>query len=272
MPIVGRAQGLAHADVEPRRLRADEPHRAIDDIVHPHGLDHERCRARERQQFIDDALNARDFAADQRTEVLPELGIMVPFGQELGKGLEGGQRILDFMRHAGGEGPDAGQPVRLPHLILEPLDGGVIVDDQDGAEEIVAFAGKRQAAHEQMRLIAGGRPQDDLFIPGDSVPNQGGRDEPADIPQATRSRLGVELSSSCSSSRASGLTTVSVPCGIGGNDSAGQVSRPGIDCTLGFAAPRYKAASSQWRHAKLLGNQAQNGSPITYRKSGRKYG
>ena len=74
-----------------------------------------RCVAAELQQLSYDVVDAAEFAPND----LGEFGVLVFFEQQINKGFDGDERVLDFMRHAGGKSADGGESVEAFNNLLE---------------------------------------------------------------------------------------------------------------------------------------------------------
>ena len=67
---------------------------------------------------------------------LAEIRVLISLRQELGKSLDRDERILDFVRHAGGKRAEAGEPVAPADLQLESLQRGDVGQHHERAEHL----------------------------------------------------------------------------------------------------------------------------------------
>src|SRR3989338_4352996 len=100
-PIVVR--GVTNVDALLQALVGEQRKGVVQQLGEPDGLQLQRGGPGEVGELLDDGVDAVDFLLDDAEELLPEGRIHVLLRQVLGEGLDGGERVLDLVRHAGGE-------------------------------------------------------------------------------------------------------------------------------------------------------------------------
>ena len=102
--------------------------------MHVHRFQERLGRPGEAQELIHQRIDPVDLVSDQVGEGFAEIGIVIPLRQELGKGLDRDQRVLDFVRHSGGERAETGEAVAATNLQLETFQGGDVGQHHERAE------------------------------------------------------------------------------------------------------------------------------------------
>src|SRR5512133_2869720 len=133
-----------------RRLGEQEPERLVEDLVH-RARRHRRLQgARVVEELRHDAVQAVDLLDDDLEE-LAVLPLETARLQVLDGALDGGERVADLVRQAGGHLAERGEPVALLHLLVELR----VLDDERAAIRHL----------EERRDLVGGEGLGDALVP-----------------------------------------------------------------------------------------------------------
>jgi hypothetical protein len=77
----------------------------------------------------DNGVNAAHFAADD----FDEFGVLMLFEEQIHEGPASDEGILNFVGHAGGEGADAGQTIKLLDVLFDLAGGGEVMQNEHDA-------------------------------------------------------------------------------------------------------------------------------------------
>ena len=128
---------------------ADELERFFEDRVDMDRLQKRLRRSRKAQELVDERVDPINFVSDQVRERLAKIGVLVTLRQKLGKGLDRNERILDFVRHTGGERAETREAVAATNLQLEPFQRRDIGENHERSQHFALLAVKDRAARAQ---------------------------------------------------------------------------------------------------------------------------
>lgn len=109
-------------------------------------------RVRKVVDLVNDSVEAIHLGRDELAEFGSEVGVVVALGEELREGLDGDERVADFVGHAGGQLVPKCGALELFLLFLEGALRGDVLNDCDGAE---ALGGIAEAARLHIHGAAG---------------------------------------------------------------------------------------------------------------------
>jgi hypothetical protein len=96
--------------------------------------------------------------ADQVRKGIPEIRVLITLGQKLREGFDRDERVLDFVRHAGGKRADAGEPVAPADLQLEAFQHRDVCEHHKRSEHLALLPMEDGTAGADDRvMIAGGK-------------------------------------------------------------------------------------------------------------------
>src|SRR5438270_12732918 len=125
---------------------ADELKRFFEHVVDVHRREDRLGRAGETQKLIHQRIDPIDLVPDQVRKGFPEIGVLITLRQKLGKRLDGDERVLDLVGHAGRERTETREPVAAANLQFEALQRGDIGEDNERAEHFTLLTVKNRAA------------------------------------------------------------------------------------------------------------------------------
>ncbi len=142
---------------------SDQLERLFQDGVDVHRLEERLGWPRKAQELVHQRVDPVDFMADQIREGFAEIGVLITLRQELGKSLDRDERILDFVRHAGGKSAETREPVAAANLEFETLQRRDIGENHQDAQHLALLSMKDRAARAH-HDAAFGRIQNKLAI------------------------------------------------------------------------------------------------------------
>ena len=103
---------------------------------------------------------------DKIRESIAEIGVLITLRQELRESFDRDERVLNFVRHAGGKRAEAGEPVAAPNLQLQPLQRGDVGEHDQRSEHLALLPMENRAARAHHGIvIVEGQHQLAVFLP-----------------------------------------------------------------------------------------------------------
>lgn len=112
-------------DFSPFQMVLNQIQRLLQNLMDVDGSQFRPGRTAEAKHLADDGIDPVHLAIDD----LGELRVLILADEEIDEGLDGDERILHLVRHAGGQGADAGETIHPAQVLFELPGRGEILDD-----------------------------------------------------------------------------------------------------------------------------------------------